>query len=595
MATFQHPSALNPLQRYSQACAILRSTSRARNDAWYKESPELDFQIHLRTDGVEVVSRAYDRKSDTWMEGPSLDEETLKTTDKAIAFAKEVVEFARKNRASSVGIILHVADEFATTELKPELNNPGALADLRITAEKDPASILDDSSIPPEQNSWRVLPYPAAGSEAIATTITLSKLYAPFLQQLRSAGEAANFPVVTQALSAPLVALLSIPRSIRPTEGRPFMTVLQYAMFTVLAFFNEHGDLRLIRTLQHRGARRPSNLRHAASTTTAALEFVDPDIFLFPLAGVADPELAADLRVVFPSSRVEEVNWSSTPFFNKNLPVHSPEPMVVALPASSLVPEGNLSHTFTILQAERWALQNFLPTPTEIAEIFPVRSEMRLLRAIRLIRIGIAACAVLSLAWSVFGIIDVVRRPEWTFDSKEAQAVQQRLAGLNAESQRVEHWDNLLEDRSKAWTSMELLCRLFPERSGVLVKNFTHSVRPDVVPGQAKVGFVKEWKITGFARDEAVDRLNSVSTREGISAAFAEIARITGNPAFRTDIGNRGVMSIVKMQENATFKARPADEIQDDDPTTYPFTFDLSITQRFEAKDPMAVNVAKAP
>ena len=31
------------------------------------------------------------------------------------------------------------------------------------------------------------------------------------------------------------------------------------------------------------------------------------------------------------------------------------------------------------------------------------------------------------------------------------------------------------------------------------------------------------------------------------------------------------------------------------DASTYPFTFDLVITQRFEATDPMAVTVSKAP
>ena len=544
---------------------------------------------------MEVLSFAFNRKTGQWTSGPALNEETLRSPDKGASFAAEVIAFAQKAGASSVGLILHVADEFATTELKPEFNNPGALTELRATAENDPASILDDSSIPADQNSWRILPYPAAGSEAIATTITLSRTYSPFIEQLRVAGEAANFPLITQALSAPLVALLAIPRSIRPTEGRPFMTVLQYAMFTVLAFFNEHGDLRLIRTLQHRGARRPSNLRHAASTTTAALEFVDPDVLLFPLAGQADPGLAADLRVVFPSSRVHEVDWATTPFSTAGLPSHATEPMVVALPPDASPPEWKLSHTFAVFQSERWAVQNFLPTPKEIAEIYPARSEMRLLRAIRMIRVGIAACAVLSLAWAFFQIIDVIRRPEWTFDPTEAKAVQQRLGGLNSQSQRVEHWDNLLEDRSKAWATMELLCRLFPERGGVLVKNFAHTVRPDAIPGQAKVGFVKEWKIAGFAREEAVDRLNSVSTREGISSAFSEIARITGNPAFRTDVGPRSLISNVRMQENPGFKPRPAEEISDDDPLTYPITFDLTITQRFEAADPLAVNVAKAP
>jgi hypothetical protein len=39
----------------------------------------------------------------------------------------------------------------------------------------------------------------------------------------------------------------------------------------------------------------------------------------------------------------------------------------------------------------------------------------------------------------------------------------------------------------------------------------------------------------------------------------------------------------------------PPEEMVAADETSYPFMFDLTITQRFEAADPMALNVAKAP
>ena len=51
---------------------------------------------------------------------------------------------------------------------------------------------------------------------------------------------------------------------------------------------------------------------------------------------------------------------------------------------------------------------------------------------------------------------------------------------------------------------MEAVARLFPAKSGILLKTFNHTVRPDSAPGQAKVGFVKDWTITGLVRDEAL-------------------------------------------------------------------------------------------
>ena len=149
---------------------------------------------------------------------------------------------------------------------------------------------------------------------------------------------------------------------------------------------------------------------------------------------------------------------------------------------------------------------------------------------------------------------------------------------------------------------MESFSRMFPENSGMLVKTYTHNTKADLSAGQpkattglAKAGFVKEWKITGYARDEALEYLNTINTREGISAHFSEIARITGNSAYSTGVGSRNLVVNVRTQENGTYKSAPLEEGNESDESTYPFTFDLTITQRFEAADPLAVNVAKAP
>ncbi len=590
LATFQHPASLNVLQQFSQACSILRNTTRASNPGWYQNALELNLQLHIRTDGASIATFYHDRKKAQWSIGPAFSDETLNDPARLELLVAEALRFARTNGATSLGVILHIADEFATTELKPELNNPAALADLRDAAISDPGSILEDSSILADQASWRVLPYPAANSEVIGTTITVSKQYAPLIAMLRQTGETENFPIITHALSAPLVAIMGLSQSLEPTPGKPFVAILQYPWFTALAFFNEYADLRLIRTLQHHGLRRPSNFINALITTNASLEFVDPDLFVVALGDHVDSTLKADLGIVFTSSRVEVIQQIQI----EGIPAWCPEPAISALPDATALSE-TASHTFLILREEKWALQDFLPTAKEIIEIYPSRSEMKLLSGFRLARVGVFAIAILFLAYFGFGVIDLVRRPEWAFDPGQAEAVQGRLAKLTIERQKADHWNNLLEDRSKAWTSMESLSRMFPENGGMLVKTYTHAAKPDSTPGKAKVGFVKEWKITGFARDEALDYLNTINTREGISAHFSEMARITGNSAFNPGVGNRNLVVNVRTQENGGYKSIPREDASDSDESTYPFTFDLTITQRFEATDPMAINVAKAP
>ncbi len=590
MATFQHPASLNVLQQFGQACSILRNTTRATNPAWYQDALHLNFQLHLRPDGTQVSSFYFDKRKNVWSSGPTLTEDTLQDSSKLDAFIAETLRQSRAAGSNALGVVIHIADEFATTELKPELDNPASLPDLKDVAYNDPASIIEDSSIQADQFSWRVVPYPAAGSEVIGTTITLSRQYANLVASFRQTGETANYPIITQAVSAPMVAIIGLAKTLSPTPDKPFVAILQYPWFTTLAFFNEHHDLRLIRTLQHRGVRRATNFRNALATTNASLEFVDPDLFLLPLGPDVDTTLEANLRITFTTSRVEVLN-QGTP---DGIPSWCPEPVI----ANDSTPSADCalnSHSFTILRDEKWALQDFIPTPKEIVEIFPKRSEMRLLRALRLARVAVVAITILCLAYLTFGVIDLVRRPEWAFDPNQAEIIKSRLAKLTDERSKADHWNNLLDDRSKAWVAMESLARMVSENSGMLVKGYSHSVKPEPAPGKPKVGFIKEWKIVGFARDEALEYLNSLNSRDGINAHFNEIARITGSPAYSPNTGNRNITVNVRTQENGTYKPTPPEEAHISDENTYPFTFDLSITQRFEATDPLAIVVPKTP
>lgn len=585
MATFQPPASLNALQQFRQACAILRNTTRASNPAWYQDALELNFQLHIRPNGPQISAFYWDGRKKQWSEGPSFTEEILGDAAQLEPVLAEILRHARASGATSLGVILHVADEFATTELKPELDNPAALPELRNTAISDPASILEDSSILATQASWRVLPYSAAGSEVIGTTVTITRQYEPFLAAFRKLGETANFPIITHALSAPLVALMGLSQALEPTPGKPFVVILQYPWFTALAFFNEFADLRLIRTLQHRGILKPTRFHSALATTNASLEFVDPDLFLMPLGPNVDTALDDNLRAMFGNCRVEVL----APPPVEGIPPWCLEPVIAAIPPTA--PPTITSHTLSTLRDDQWALQDFLPTPKEIIEIYPDRSEMRLLRWLRLGRVALALITLICLTYFTMGMVEMVRRPEWAFDPLQAEAIKGRLSKLSTERQKVERWNNLLEDRSKAWVNMESLARLFPENGGMLVKTYSHTTKPDSAPGQAKVGLIKEWKILGFARDEALETLNVLNTREGIAAHFSEIARITGNSAFAPNIGNRNISINVRTQENGAFKPTPLEESSVADESTYPFTFDLTITQRFEATDPMALAV----
>ncbi len=589
MTHLEHPAALNPFKRFRQACSLLSETSRATLPAWYQDALGLEFQIHIRHDGSSVQAFFFDRSKNEWSDVPPISEATLSNGELASTYAEQLLKHVRSLKGNSLGVVFHVADEFATAELKPELDNPAALPDLRENAFVKPGEILDDSSVPPDQASWRVIPYPAAGSEVIGTTITISRRFDPFLKILRDLGDKKNFPIVTHSLSAPLVALAGLHSVILPNRGKPVVAILQYPWFTMMAFFNEYHDLRLIRTLQHRGIRRPSNFRHALSTTNASLEFVEPDIYVVPLGAEVDLKVPEDLERSFPGSMVQTVQF---PVVGSVSP-WAPE-TILSLETMPEETEG-MSHTFGVLRTEKWFLQDFLPAGQETVELFPTRNEMRLLRFLKLARVAVFALAALGVVWLGFSVFSVISRPEWAFNESEAKANQQRLVNLTQERQRIDHWNNLLEDRSKAWTTMEAVARLFPAKSGLLLKTFSHNVTPDSAPGQTKVGFTKEWVIAGVARDEALEYLNALNTREGISGHFSEIAKVTGNEAFDPAPNTRTLVVNVRTQENPGFKQMPLEDIHDADDATYPFKFNLTITQRFESADALAITASKAP
>lgn len=586
----EHPASLNALQQYRQASQILKRTSRASNPAWYQEALALEHQLHIRFDGDFISTHIYQKSQNAWSAGPPLSEAVLRDPEKTATFAKELLTHARSMGARSLGVVVHIANEFATAELKPELDDPASLPDLREAAIHDPASILDDSSVTPDQASWRLVPYPAEGGESIATAIILTRQLAPFLEVIRETSEAQNFPLVTQAVSAPVIAFTALGSIATPTEGKPFIGILQYPWFTVVGFFNDRAELKLIRTMQHRGRKRVTNFRHALNTTNALLELVDPDVLILPLGEHVDHMLGSDLQISMPESRIEVVG---PPADFQGLPPWCLEPWLSTNLESR--PNRLESTTMRMLQGEKWALQNFLPTPPEIVQLYPGLGEMRMLRYFKLARVALFFFAVGGLAWLGFEYTKAVRQPEWSFNPLDAEQAKKRLAALTLERNQADHWHNMLADRSKAWITMEDLVRMFPESSGVKIRTFLYSVKPETAAREATAGFIREWRITGLARPEGAERLNDLNTREGISAHFAEVARLTGNEAYRPDEPTRNITVSLRTQENRGFRNATPQDFATLADNSYPFAFDLIISQRFESNDPLAISTRTAP
>jgi hypothetical protein len=159
------PSELKPSDVYRQARIVAAKTSRGSDRNWYKDAFELPWQWHLWFDGGrEVISSTFSRSDNSWREGPAIPLANLTTAEGAADLLAELLSakyFAQK--PSALGIVLHVADEFALAGLAQA---PGATGEgnedldvLRFNLIDDPRESLADREVSVETTSWRLLPY----------------------------------------------------------------------------------------------------------------------------------------------------------------------------------------------------------------------------------------------------------------------------------------------------------------------------------------------------------------------------------------------------------------------------------------------------
>ena len=579
-----HPARLSAWQRFLQARRLHRETTRSKNHDWYRDALDLECQLHLFLEG-EDISEAHicsgkdARKNWTRVSTPSLQagEEELK---EYISQVRR--EFDGKPR--SLAVILHLADEFAISEISGAHERPEDLNDLSNRLINEPQGVLEDHSISVEELSFRLFPYPGAkAGQQFGSAITISRKCHSYLRQIRAVSEALNFPIRTCALSAPLAALTTLPQLAAQLPSQPFSIFFSYESFSVIAFFSGEGELVMLRSVRHHSGRTPPHVGRIMQTMAAALELPEPLVYILPLAhpqkeGVSVPEL--------PGAVV--LNWRASTWFDPEVPLEfqGPSSLLADSAEESLVS----SETFRGMAEQKWANQNFLPVGREETELYPSRAEMKMLRygAIAL-RLG-AVALVFFLGWTGIRTFRIINDEAWHRTGEVSREGNKILA---SEIRRYEQWSSLLADRSKAWVSMELVNQLFPDPESVILSEASHRVRPELVQEKKakSAGVVKEWTVSGVSNTEALNHLTVISTTEGMGKVFEGICKHTGNESFRTDLPSRTLLVNLLTSENKRFKPLGGTKPEE----RFAHNFRLTITQRITAEDPIAIPITSAP
>jgi hypothetical protein len=322
------------------------------------------------------------------------------------------------------------------------------------------------------------------------------------------------------------------------------------------------------------------------NTALDALDLQSPVITILPL-GDADPSpLLTQLHATLNKPEQAELHIlrPAVDSLAPEVPDLRPE-MLVSVPQFA---SGEVSPGFKQLFQERWALQDFMPVPDEIQALYPTAADMRLLAVGRGMLAVLAFGLVGLVAFAMFSILRTVSDPAWRHDPADTMVMQDRLMKVQREVEELEHWENLLQERSNGWTGMELLARLFPEDAGVKVSNFKQTTRLDAVIKNNRVGFTREWFVRGLASSQAIPLLNKLNGREGISAVFDDMLKATGNGSFNASVPGRNLVVLMERSKNPAY-VKEAGMARNDDRKFF-YVFDLKITQTFGPEDPMAVS-----
>jgi hypothetical protein len=612
--TISDPYDLKPADVYRQARNVASKTSRGSDGNWYKEAGEIAHQWHLWFDGGrELCSATFSRPEARWRQGPSLPLANFTTGENLPETLGELLAPAYFGvRPKSLGVILHVADDFSLTEVAPNAEltgEPGEDFGLqRYNLIDSPKETLADKDVSPDTTSWRLLPFWGATGAPRCTAVALLRQREAFLSDLVESGEKWHVPVRVAVTSAPLEALASL-TLLKPDPAGGRLVAFPYLKFTAVFALNEAGELRAARSLSHRGnSRVPAGFGDILWNMAVSAELVTgagvPQVTLVS----ADPDALEESRLELETYSLSRQKIACEILCTRDLPAtleipgNRPEFLLYdpkAAPVAGAA-KGTLGAAETFRRLwDGWSTQNFFHT-AKVDMLYPSLADLRLLRFSNWF-VYLLIFSFLGLGgYTTFSLFAAMNHESWQLTPEEVKKTQSKHTGLLTEEKQINLTGRLLLPRSQGWAMVEVMMQLFPEESGARLESYTYNLTgatPSApLPKGAvreSLGLVREWRFKGLAKPQALALLNGLNSQRGLSAFFSELAATTGDTSFSPE-HERQVRILLTQGRNLRFNNEAGlGEIARDPSLTYPFTFEATITQTLTEKDPLAVPLAK--
>jgi hypothetical protein len=619
MLNIVDPGELKPAEIYSQARTVASKTSRSRHVDWYRTPEELNCQWHLWFDGGrEIVSATFSRSENRWRTGPELPLSKLTTGEGVKELLGEF--FSTKffdSKPKSLGVILHVADEFGLSEVVDLGEGSAEGGDdfglLRYNLIDEPLEVLADRDVSPDTTSWRLLPFwGALPGQSRCAAVALSRARESFLKTLMDCGEDLRMPIRVAVASAPVEALAGLPLA-RPDLTGGCLVVMPYFKLTVVFALSAGGELRVARSLSHRGGGMvPAGFGDILWNMAVGAELAGgehggkPKILLVSANKKALQAAAEDLEM-FSLSRqsleCESLDLTSLPALNE-VPGHlleflSYDPAALEKARAGVGPLP-ASETFGSLW-QGWAHQNYMDI-ARLDALYPTRSDLNLLRLSR----GLLTLLVLALiatgGYGTWSLMAAMKHPSWHLTPDEVQQAKARNTLLLNEQKQIHLVEKLMLPRSRGWMAMEFLMQIFPEDSGVRVDSYNYvldTARAARAASRGKApepefcGLSRSWQIKGLVKPKAMELLSGINSQRGVSAFFEKLAEVTGDESYRPNQDRSLTVTLTQGRNSRYDPQAGADDLARDPVMAYPFNFEITISQTLSDKDPWALPLAK--
>lgn len=593
----------SPYRLYVQAKRIAKSTSRANNPDWYRRAAELPVQWHLWVGMQEAVSAVYDAVAGKWFEGPplppiaftpdengrpgDLDENSRNALHELLRNIFVSKAFAKKPK--SLGIVLHLADEFRVRDLSPEFASDTDFNSLNELLGTAPDIALGDDSVG-EEGCWRLLPLlGVVESDKKSVAIQVSSKYEKVIDAFREYSELRNLPVIVEVKAAPLEAISGLPALFPELpDFRNTLTLLQFDAFTVLCATGKRGEVLMVRPLAHRSGEflSPGEVAEFLTNSGALLNLKSPRIVSVSLSrgeiGLLKQQLAVYAEH-HPDCEVQLADAKRSELVSE-LPGRRFEFAVAGLPLRE--PDGKPQPLEELRQ--RWAVQDFYSLPREEVDKMPARVDFQILR---FASIGqkVALAAVLALGgWIGADFYSKMSSDVWKASPTAAAEMQLRLEMLQKERREWQHWNNLLQKRSEGWLALGALTDLFPEEGGVVISRASYRAQTTAEDTRERaVGVSREWAISGYANPEVATFLPTLGSRSRVAELFDAMAEENLADYLKASGDTRSINVTLQQRQgamppSAAFPARIARH--------YRTAFDLRLSQGFDAKDDLAIS-----